>query len=163
MTVAKNRTSPEDAQEMLGIGKSQYYARIKKLGIKAHRDSDGKAYLDDEQMEKLTNYNNSGELAIAEVSELSLEIPSELQQDSSELEDEELSFLMREAQELRAQQEAMPDLVKLYMAAGISEDELPEDLKKKVKAVREAANPKQNAAAIAQQLLQRHRQNQGKK
>jgi hypothetical protein len=157
MTAAKNRTSPEDVQEMLGIGKSQYYARIKKLGIKAHRDSDGKAYLDDEQMEKLMNSNNSGELAIAEVSELSLEIPLELQQDSSELEDEELSFLMREAQELRAQQAAMPDLVKLYLAAGIKEDELPEDLKQKVKAVRDAANPKQNAAAIASQLLERYR------
>ena len=74
-----------------------------------------------------------------------------------------LEQLIREAAELKVQQAAMPDLVRLHLANGMTEDDLPDDLKAKLQAVREAANPKQSAASIAQQLLERHRQNQGKK
>ena len=44
---------PEDVQEMFGIKKSQYYDRMRYLGIKANRDSQGKSYLDESQLELL--------------------------------------------------------------------------------------------------------------
>ena len=73
-------------------------------------------------------------------------------------EDEEgLEELIREAAELKVQQAAMPELIKLHLAAGMTEDDLPDDLKAKLQAVRDAANPKQNAAAIASNLLAKYR------
>lgn len=157
MTPEIQRTSPEKAMELLGIEKSQYYARLKKLGIKAKREN-GKAYLDDEQMKLLQEYGET-QSAIATIdnsSELSLENLPQIQEDVSE---DEGNDLIREAAELRAQQLVMPDLVKLYLAAGMTEEDLPLDLQEKVRAARNAANvdPKKSAASIAHNLLEQYR------
>ena len=45
---------PEDVQEMLGIKRRTYYDRLKFLGIEANRDSEGRSYLDDSQLDLLT-------------------------------------------------------------------------------------------------------------
>lgn len=175
------RTTPDEACEVLGIKKSPYYDRLKYLGIKANKDGEG-TYLNEEQMKlmweldehiretgKMEGFgggSEGGQLALSESSGLAsaLEIPRQPEIPGSEEDDEGgLEQLIREAAELKLQQEAMPDLVRLHLAAGMTEDDLPDDLKAKLQAVREAANPKQNAASIAQQLLQRHRQNQGNK
>jgi len=169
------RTTPEEACEALGIKKTPYYERLRFLGIKAERDEEG-TYLNAEQMKlmedlnkhiqhtgKMEGFQGGGQLALSESSGLALEIPEQPEIPGTEEDDRDgLEELIREAAELKVQQAAMPELIKLHLAAGMTEDDLPADLKAKLQAVRDAANPKQNAASIAQQLLQRHRQNRAK-
>ena len=176
-TELSTKWRPDELCEKLGIGSTTYYNRLSHLGIEASKDEEG-MYLTAEQMKlmeelsehikqtgKMKGFRVGGELAVSESSGLAsgLEIP-EVEADIPGNEDEDgLEQLIREAAELKVQQAAMPDLVRLHLANGMTEDDLPDDLKAKLLAVREAANPKQNAASIAQQLLERHRQNQGKK
>jgi len=159
MTPEIGMTTPETAMKKLGIGKTQYYARLDKLGIKAKRNN-GKAFLDDEQMAKLRDYSEP-ENAIAMIdneAEISLEnLPKQ-----EEISDEKKRDVLREAQELRAQQLAMPDLVKFYLAAEMTESDLPPDLQETLRATREAASfdPKKSARAIAQNILTEYRAQQ---
>lgn len=159
MTPENERTTPEEAMELLGIEKSQYYARLKKLGMKAKRD--GKIlYLDEEQMQLLRDYNQA-ENAIALIDdspELSLGNIPQIEEPAGDERDD----IMRQAAELRAQQLAMPDLIKLYLAAGMNENDLPADLRETLAATRTAANPniKKSAATIAQAMLEEHRSHQ---
>ena len=154
MTPENDRITPEKAMELLGIKKSQYYARIKKLDLKLKRDN-GKAYLDEKQIAELRSIGEeSSSLAVAEEVEIiSLENLPEM----AEPEGDELDDIMRSAQELKAQQLVMPDLVKIYLASGMSESDLPFDLQEKVRAAREAANPKKSVQAIANNLLEAYR------
>lgn len=176
-TELSSKRRPDEICEVLGIGKSTYYDRLKYLGIKASKDGDG-AYLNEEQMKRMEELNehiketgkmegfrdSSGQLAVSESSGLAstLNIPVQPEIPGIEEDEDGLEELIREAAELKVQQAAMPELIKLHLAAGMSEDDLPADLKAKLQAVRDAANPKQSAATIAQQLLQRHRQNRAK-
>lgn len=171
------RTTPDEACEVLSIKKSPYYDRLKFLRIKANKDDEG-MYLNEEQMKlmweldehiketgKMEGFRGSGgELALSENSGLAsaLEIPEVEAETFTEMDDEMVSQLIEEAGDLKVQQIAMPHLVKLRLAHEMTEEDLSDEQKAKLQAVREAANPKQNAASIAQQLLQRHRQNQGK-
>ena len=157
MTPENDKITPEKAMEILGIKKSQYYARIKSLGLKLSREN-GKAYLSNEQLESLRGFGEeSSGLAVAkEPSEISLENLEE----PPEPDGDELDDLMRAAQELKAQQLAMPDLVKIYLASGMSESDLPLDLQEKVRAAREAANPKKSVQAIAGNLLEIYKSRQ---
>jgi hypothetical protein len=168
------RTTPEEACEVLGIKKTPYYERLRFLGIKANKDEKG-TYLNAEQMKlmqdldnhiretgKMEGFSGGGQLALSESSDLTsmLEIPLQPEIPGSEEDEDKLEELIREAAELKVQQMAMPELVKLHLAAGMTEDDLPDDLKAKLEAVREAANPanpKQNAAAIASNLLTKYR------
>lgn len=164
----------EQISEKLGIEKTTYYNRLRFLEIEPSKDSEG-TYLNAEQMQimedlnehiretgRMKGFRGGGQLALSE-SSAALEIPEQVEPETfTDADGEGLEQLIREAAELKVQQVAMPDLVRLHLAAGMSEDDLPDDLKAKLQAVRDAANPKQNAASIAQQLLQRHRQNQGK-
>lgn len=68
--------------------------------------------------------------------------------------------LIRQAAEIKAQRLAMPDLVALQLASQMTFDDLPDDLKQKVEAVNEAANPKMEPVGIASQILAQHRSNQ---
>jgi len=159
MTPENQHTTPEEAMELLGIEKSQYYARLKKLRMKAKRN--GKTlYLDEEQMKLLREYNQT-ESAIALIddsSELTLENIPQVEEPAGDERDD----IMRQAAELRAQQLAMPDLIKLYLAAGMNESDLPADLREILAATRTAANPnvKKSAATIAQSMLQEYRSHQ---
>jgi len=159
MTPENQRTTPEEAMELLGIEKSQYYARLKKLGMKAKRD--GKIlYLDEEQMQLLRDYNQA-ENAIALIDDspgLTLGSIPQIEEPAGDERDD----IMRQAAELRAQQLAMPDLIKLYLAAGMNESDLPADLREALAATRTAANPniKKSAATIAQSMLQEYRSHQ---
>lgn len=65
--------------------------------------------------------------------------------------------IMRKAAELTAQGLAMPDLVALQLSSQMTFDDLPDDLKDKVTAVREAATPKMQPAETASQLLAQYR------
>jgi len=163
--------------ERLGIEKSTYYNRLKYLEIEPSRDDEG-PYLTQEQMKEMEDLNehikktgktrgfrDGGELAISENSDLAsasaLEIPEVETENFDRVDDEMLSRLIGEAGELKVRQVAMPELIKLHIAAGMTEEDLSDAQKEKLRAIREAATPKSNAAAaIAQQLLHRHRQKQ---
>lgn len=177
-TELSTKWRPDEICERLSIGTTTYYNRLEHLGIEASKDEEG-VYLNAEQMKrmeelhehikrtgKMKGFRGGGELAVSESSGLAsgLEIPVQPEIPGNDGDDEDgLEQLIREAAELKVQQAAMPDLVRLHLANGMTEDDLPDDLKAKLQAVREAANPKQSAASIAQQLLERHRQNQSKK
>jgi hypothetical protein len=150
-------TTPEAAMKELKIKNTQYYARLGKLGIKAKRVN-GKAYLDEEQMAKLRSYSEP-ESAIATVdndAEITLETVAPAEEEISE---EKGRDIYREAAELKAQQLITPDLVKLYIASNIGENDLPPDLLQTVIAAREAANPKKlqsRIGAIAQDIIKQN-------
>lgn len=73
----------------------------------------------------------------------------------------EVNGLMRSAAELKAREVAMPDLIKRAIADQITEEDLPFDLKEKVKKAREAANPKFTPTEVANKLLSQWRANKG--
>ena len=171
---------PEQICEALSIEKSTYYNRLKYLEIEPSRDAEG-AYLSAEQMKlmselnehikktgKMRGFRGGGELALSENSDLAsgsaLEIPEVETESFDQMDDEMLSRLISEAGELKVRQVAMPELIRLHLAAGMTEEDLSDAQKEKLRAIREAATPKSNAAAsLAQKLLQRHRQNQQQK
>lgn len=176
-TELSTKWRPEEIYEKLSIGSTTYYNRLSHLGIEASKDEEG-VYLNPEQMKlmeelnehikqtgKMKGFRRGGELAVAESSGLAsgLEIPEVEAETFTEIDDETLSQWVNEAGDLKMQQIAMPHLVKLRLANAMTEEDLSDHQKAKLQAVREAANPKQNAESIAQGLLQRHRQNQSKK
>jgi hypothetical protein len=157
MDEENDRISPETVMETLGIKKTQYYARLNKLGIKPIRKN-GKAYLTSDQLEQLRNYKEPSQNALATV-----DTDSELiigSQDAEQMTDNEQDDIWRSAAELKAQQMSLGDLVKIHLAAGMKFEDLPEDLKEQVRSVNQAANPniKKSAASIASQMLDRYRQ-----
>lgn len=172
-TELSTKLRPDEICEKLSIGTSTYYNRLKYLGIEASRDADG-PYLNAEQMKlmeelsehirqtgKMQGFRDSGgQLALSESSSLAsaLEIPEVEAETFAQIDDEMLSQLIEEAGELKTQQIAMPHLVKLHLANNMTEEDLSDEQRAKLQAIREAATPKLNAAATqAQQLLQRHR------
>jgi len=157
MDEENDRISPETVMETLGIKKTQYYARLNKLGIKPIRKN-GKAYLTSDQLEQLRDYKEPSQNALATV-----DTDSELivgSQDAEQMTDNEQDDIWRSAAELKAQQMSLGDLVKIHLAAGMKFEDLPEDLKEQVQSVNRAANPdiKKSAASIASQMLDRYRQ-----
>jgi len=179
-TELSTKWRPEQICELLSIGTSTYYNRLKYLEIEPSRDDEG-AYLTQEQMKvmedlnehikksgKMRGFRDGGELAISENSDLAsgsaLEIPEVETESFDQMDDEMLSRLIGEAGELKVRQVAMPDLVRLHLANNMTEEDLSDAQKEKLRAIREAATPKSNAAAsLAQKLLQRYRQNQQQK
>ena len=70
---------------------------------------------------------------------------------------QEMEGLLSQAAEIKAQGMAMPDLVALQLAQQMTFEDLPDDLKDKVTAVKEAASPKMQPVGIASQLLAQYR------
>ena len=166
----------EEVYEALGIGKSTYYNRLSFLDIEPSKDSEG-TYLTNEQMQEMEElsehirktgkkegFRGGGQLAVSESADLTLEIPELVEAESvAGVDDEKLERIIHKAGELKVRQIAEPELVILHLAAQMNEKDLSEQQRAQLQAIREAANPsspKQNPVAIANQLLQRHRQNQ---
>lgn len=147
----ENKITPEQAQEILGIKKSQYYKRLEKLGIKPAKEH-GKSYLTPEQLELLRSESST---SIATVEESSIFVEAQ----EPEISESEEDDLWRSAAELKAQQLSVGDLVKLHLAAGMSFEDLPEDLQEQVRTINQAANPdvKKSAALIASTILEQRR------
>ena len=166
------RITPEEACETLGIKKSPYYQRLRFLGIKANKDDEG-VYLTADQMKlmfdlhehikqtgKMEGFSGGGQLALVESSGApALEIPLE-PETVVNADDGDLDQIIWEAAELKKQQLAKPALIRLHLAHQMTEDDLPDEMKEELAAVREAANPaspKQNPAAAASNLLAKYR------
>jgi hypothetical protein len=172
--VISGRTTPEEACEALGIKKSPYYQRLRFLNIKAHKDDEGKGtYLTEDQMKlmwdlhehikqtgKMEGFSGGGQLALVESSGApALEIPLE-PETFGDGDDGELDQIIWEAAELKKQRLAKAALIRLHLAHQMTEDDLPDEMKEELAAVREAANlasPKQNPAAAASNLLAKYR------
>lgn len=169
------RITPEEACEALGITKTPYYDRLRFLNLKANKDDEGKGtYLTEDQMKlmwdlhehikqtgKMEGFSGNGQLALVENSGATsaLEIPLE-PKTFADADDGELDQIIWEAAELKKQQLARAALVRLHLAHQMTEDDLPDEMKKELAAVREAANPaspKQNPAAAASNLLAKYR------
>lgn len=158
MTPENARITPEMAMEELGIQSTQYYARTKKLGIKSHRIN-GKAYLDEDQMQQLRDYGKS-QNAITTVdsgSEMSTLEPIEV---IEEISDEEEEDIWRKAGEIKAKHLTAKDLLALHLAAGLKFEDLDPDLQEQVKTINAAANPEsmgKSIAGTAQSMLEKRR------
>ncbi len=66
--------------------------------------------------------------------------------------------LLRKAEEVKTRRLATPDLIVQELANRMSEEDLSDDLKQKLSAVRETVNPKWTPASLAEQMLAQHRQ-----
>ena len=172
---------PEDIQEMFGIKQRTYYHRLKFLGMEAHKDENGKPYLDESQvalLQELDEYmknngkmegfepnNNGASLVRADDNNLTASTNSNGKHLTPEIyvepeqpvDNSEVTVLLREAEELRARELAMRDLIKRKLADQMSEEDLPPDLQEKVRLAREAANPKFTPQEVATNLLQQWR------
>lgn len=157
--------TPAEAQKELGIEDSQYYVRTKKLGITSTRIK-GKAYLSQEQMQKLREYNqpqnalatvdNSSEIA-------SLKIPLEAVSTAGEISGEEEDDIWRRAGEIKAKHLTAKDLLTLHLAAGMKFEDLDPDLQEEVQTINAAANPGnmgKSIAGTAQAMLEKRRLSQ---
>lgn len=163
---------PDDLKEELGIQKDAYYAYIKFLNLKIEK-ADGKAFLSQEQanllrslrshvlqhgkMEGFVN-TNSGELTIAESSHSIDQAAPQVQEIPIENDDHQFDDLIRAAAELKGQRLVMPQMVINALADKMTYNDLPDDVRAKVDAVKETTSPK-HPSQLADQLLSRYRQN----
>ena len=162
---------PEEVQREFNIKSAAYYERIKFLGIKAHKDKGGKVYLTDLQfqtMKRLDSHiqetgamdgfvdSESGELAIAEESNLFTSTEQEAPQEIPLEDEDELQRLFRAAAELKGQRLVTPAMVISALADKMTYDDLPDDVKQKVDAVKESTSPK-HPSQLATDLLNRYR------
>ena len=160
---------PDDLMEELGIKKDAYYAYIKFLDIKIEK-ADGKAYLSQEQadlMRSLRSHvletgemkgfvnSNGGELATVESASLT-EQTIQTQEIPIGQSDDELNQLIRAAAELKGQRLVTPQMVISALADRMTYEDLPDDVRAKVDAVKESTSPKQ-PSQLAEQILNRWR------
>ena len=160
--------------EELGIKKSKYYQVLKELGIKANKNLHGRSYLTIEQAEQVKNYllNNmhreenqdldNSSIIKADDSNLVASTNSNSAEDIYVKPEEpsvqfDFNQLMRGAQEIKLRELATPDLLMRGIADQLTEEDLSDDLKEKLAAVREAVNPKWTPAELATKILAQHR------
>jgi hypothetical protein len=177
---------PEKLQEELGVGKDTYYEDLDFLGIKEkvkkQRDHEGKVFLWESQANlvrflrshvsetgKREGFSVSNSELVPEASVASQfseggimaasesVISQEPEAPQPKEPDFDLEQIIREAAELKGHQMSLPELVKLKLAESMTWDDLPEDIKAKVRAVRDAAAPKSQPLTIANQLLEKWR------
>jgi hypothetical protein len=154
------------------------------LGIKACKDKDGKPYLDESQLSlfreldeyikingKMSGFlpnNNEASLVKVDDSNLTASTNGKVTKVAEEniyvepeqpVGNSEVAVLIREAEELKARELAMRDLIKRKLADEMNEDDLSPDLQEKVNLAREAANPKFTPQEVAGTLLSQWRQN----
>ncbi|NEO03838.1 MAG: hypothetical protein F6K50_53725 [Moorea sp. SIO3I7] len=168
---------PETLMSELGIKKDAYYKDLNHLKIEAQTDSEGKAYLTQEQADQVralrSHVNKTGKrsgfsnnsIVKADDSNLAKEneaTTSEIEGDvyvqpENPTDQFDVKNLMRSAAELKAREIAMADLVKRALADKMGWDDLPQDLQQKITDAEEAANPKFTPASIAETLLTQYR------
>jgi hypothetical protein len=172
----ENQTiSPEALMSELGIKKTKYYEILKHLDIKADKDSSGNIYLTIEKAEKVRAYlsgniqtaendesANNSSLVKADNNNLAASTNNNSEEDiyiepSEPTAQLDIDRIIRKASELKARELATPDLAIRAIADRMTEDDLPEDLKEKVEAVREAVSPKWTPADLADKILANYR------
>jgi hypothetical protein len=165
---------PEELMEELGIKKDAYYKDINYLDIKPEKDSEGRVYLTNEQANQIRALRNHvdrtgkrqgfSDSSIVKVDDSKLanstnNNPEEniYVEPENPLDNLNVDRLIRQAAQLKARELATPNLVIRELANRMEEEDLPEDLKEKVEAVREAVNPKWTPGQLAENLLSQYR------
>jgi signal transduction histidine kinase len=173
-SVPTETIKPEDLMSELGIKKDAYYKDLNYLDIKPEKDSESRAYLTNEQADQirsLRNYvNQTGKREGFTNSSIVKVDDSNLVESSNNNSEEDIyveaenpldnlnvNQLLRKAAQLKARELATPELAIRAIADRMSEDDLPDDLKQKVFAVREAVNPKWTPADLADSILSQYR------
>jgi hypothetical protein len=165
---------PEDLMNEFNIKKDTYYDDVKFLDIDVQKDSENKPYLTFEQAEQIralrSHVKNTGKRegfinsSIVKVDDNNL---AELNNTNDEeniyvkpqdpVEQINVNKIIRKASELKAKEIVTPELLIRELANRMEEEDLPDDLKEKISAVREAANPKWTPAGLAENLLSQYR------
>ena len=171
-SATETRYYREDTLDTLDIGKTTFYKWIEYLEIEQSTDEQRRKYLNQEQVDRLLELKKyhqenatiegfrgtpeSSRIVKSENSSLSSteNIYAEPDEPTANL---DIDAIVREAAELKARNLAMPELVKLAIAREMTEDDLPDDLKEKLNAAREAANPKDSPVSIGSSLLAQYR------
>lgn len=169
-SVVERQVRPNELMEALGIKKDAYYSYLKHLNITAQKDTEGKAYLEPEQAErirqlrahvlatgKLEGFEETA-LTTSEAAGLGDVPPWEAETPGSPTDFERL---IQQAQELAAQNMVMGDLVVAKLAQQMTYDDLPPVLQHKVAQVKEATYPKANPADIASRIMHQWRSQRG--
>ncbi|MBD1855512.1 MULTISPECIES: hypothetical protein [Leptolyngbya] len=169
---------PDEVQREFDIKSAQYYERLKFLGIKAHKDGQGKAYLDQSQFDRMKRLDQhiretgemdgfidseGGELAPLDSTNLAAVEGSDLTEPIPVVEEPTIENglgkrIYREAAELKAEELTMIPKVVRTVADCMTLEDLPEDLKQKVKRAEEAIRPNFHPSVIADKLLDQMRQ-----
>jgi hypothetical protein len=172
-STTETRYYREDALDRLDIGKTTFYKWIEYLEIEQSADEQRRKYLNQEQLKQLLELKKyhqqtgtiegflgeekGGEIEVVKNQIISRDKENIYVEPEEPMANLDMDRLIREAAELKARSLAMTDLVKLGLAQQMSFEDLPVDLKEKVNAASEAANPKDSPASIASQLLARYR------
>jgi hypothetical protein len=168
----KQTIRPEELMTELGIKKSKYYEILNNLGIKAFKDSNGKSYLIEEQVEEIKAYwsgntqmtenddrdNNS--LVKVDNNNLATSANNIYFDSREAIEDNQFDRVLNNAYDLKARELAASDLAVRAIADRITEDDLPQHLKEKLEAVRESVAPKWTPDSLADKILAYHRSKQ---
>ena len=170
----EHQLRPDELIAELSIGKQTYYNYLKHLGIKAGKDSKGKAYLSQEQakliralrthvveggkIEEFVISEESTALAVADAGALETAAEPVTQADPKEGLD--LQALHREASKIAAKRMAAGHHLVLAMAEQMTYDDLHPEAQAEVDQVREAGLPKFNPQELATDLLSQFRQQQ---
>ena len=168
-----NSIRPDELMAELNIKKDAYYKDLRYLDITPDKDTEGKAYLTNEQADRIRSlrnhvvetgkrngFDNSSIVKVEDSNDLvsnSREAENDIYVKPEEPTAKIKSDLVREAEELAARGMAMNDLIKIQLASQMSFEDLSPDLQEKVNIAREVANPKFTPAAIAEQILAQHR------
>ena len=168
--IVEHQVRPDDLMAELGIKKDAYYSYLKHLDIKAQKDEKGKAYLTAQQADRIRalrlhvvatgKIDGYEEAALATAEESGLGVGPQWQYEAPP-ETNDFAHLIRQAQELAANNMAIGDLVVAQLAQQMTYDDLAPDLQGKVTEVREATRPKANPAAIASRILTQFRSQRG--
>jgi hypothetical protein len=178
-SAAIDRMTPDEAMTFLGIKSSAYYERLSYLGIKPEKADDGKKYLFQVQIQRLEKLDSwikeKGKMdgfieqegqqgaidggALAVSGDAGLSGADAAAADSEPQSHGDMEQLIRMAAQLKAQQlTATPDIIRA-IAAQMTEEDLPDDLRAVVQGSREALSPKIQPAQIAESLLDQWRSN----
>ena len=183
-STVEQQIRPNVLQDQLGIKKDAYYAYLKHLGIKAEKDTKGKAFLTEPQanlVRELRKYvlnggkiedfqlpeqgpikevvEESAALAVAgggELEQSAVENTASSAADESQGLDMELMY--RQASEIAGQRLTSGTQVILAMANQMGYEDLHPEVKAQVDRVREAAAPKFNPQEVAANLLNKCKQ-----
>jgi hypothetical protein len=173
-SVPEKTIRPEDLMKEFNIKKDTYYDDVKYLNLEIEKNSENKPYLTFEQAEQIRALRfyvkNTGKRegfsnnSIVKVDDSNLttstnnnseeDIYIEPSEPTAQL---DIDRIIRKASELKARELATPDLAIRAIADRMTEDDLPEDLKEKVEAVREAVSPKWTPADLADKILATYR------
>jgi hypothetical protein len=179
--------SPEEVQNRYGIKKDAYYDRLKFLGLKAAKDSTGKAYISSAQIEMLdqlnehikahgkmegfTNSNSMSESESESTTPAPLATTTTTDQITSTTESTPINSdpfsaenvggmdeLINLAAGIAAQRLAAPHLVALEIANSMNYDDLPPEFQERVDQARESVRrPGAAVGKLANSLLDQWR------